>query len=120
MKDRLMKVFLKHLLYFSVIASYLVILQFFHISCPFRFFTGIPCPACGTTRALLALTRLDFSESIFYNPAALAVVALVMVFAHAKTLRRKLSKRTINTVMFILVFVVLLVYLIRIIWFNIP
>lgn len=32
--------------------------------CPFRYFTGIPCPTCGMTRSLLALAHGDFIHAV--------------------------------------------------------
>ncbi len=37
-------------------------------SCPFKTLTGIPCPLCGTTRAALALGRLDVAEAFLRYP----------------------------------------------------
>ena len=36
--------------------------------CLLREITGIPCPACGSTRSLLAWTHLDPSGAFFFNP----------------------------------------------------
>jgi hypothetical protein len=38
--------------------------------CPFHALTGVPCPGCGTTRALLALVRGDVPAALAWNPAA--------------------------------------------------
>jgi len=38
--------------------------------CLFRELTGLPCPTCGTTHAVLALARLDFPHAIVFNPLA--------------------------------------------------
>jgi hypothetical protein len=38
--------------------------------CLFRELTGLPCPACGTAHAALALTRLDVAGAIAFNPLA--------------------------------------------------
>jgi hypothetical protein len=47
-------------------------------ACPFRLLTDIPCPACGTARAALALARLDPAGALAVSPlAAAAWVALV-------------------------------------------
>ena len=36
--------------------------------CWLRQLTGIPCPACGCTRSLLAWSKFDLSQAFFYNP----------------------------------------------------
>ncbi len=38
------------------------------VRCPFRFLTGISCPGCGMTRALLALLRGDLAAAYDYHP----------------------------------------------------
>jgi hypothetical protein len=50
--------------------------------CPFRELTGLPCPACGTTRAALALARLDPAGAIALNPLA-TLGALIFVLGGA-------------------------------------
>jgi len=45
--------------------------------CPFHALTaGIPCPTCGTTRALLALMQGDVAASLGYHPAVAPGVAM--------------------------------------------
>jgi len=39
-----------------------------HTLCMFRRFTGIPCPACGSTHSLIALSHGRFIEAMQYNP----------------------------------------------------
>ena len=38
------------------------------IPCVFNLITGLLCPGCGNTRAVLCLSRLDFSGALSYNP----------------------------------------------------
>lgn len=46
--------------------------------CPFRFLTGLPCPACGSGGAALALARLDPAGAFAASPlAAAAWVAFI-------------------------------------------
>lgn len=39
------------------------------IACVFRMLTDLPCLACGSTRAVLALGRFDFATAFRMNPA---------------------------------------------------
>lgn len=43
--------------------------------CAFRALTGLRCPGCGMTHALLLLTQLRVTESLAAHPAALVLVA---------------------------------------------
>jgi hypothetical protein len=48
-------------------------------ACPVRAWVGLPCPTCGTTRALMALGHLDFATAVAWNPlVALSIVVLVV------------------------------------------
>lgn len=37
-------------------------------ACLFKLMTGIPCPACGSTRSVLCLLNGQFTEAFFINP----------------------------------------------------
>ena len=58
------------------------------VSCLFKTLTGISCPACGMTRAFLAMLRFDFLSAIYYNilsiPLAIflayAIIRLIIDF----------------------------------------
>ena len=48
--------------------------------CPFKQLTGIPCPACGSGRAALALARFDMSGALLRYPMpSLAWIAFVIM-----------------------------------------
>jgi len=38
--------------------------------CPFHAWTGLPCPGCGATRAVLALSAGDPAAALAWNPLA--------------------------------------------------
>ena len=57
------------------------------ILCPFRRLTGLPCPACGATRALLAASRLDFGRAFALNP----ILPLAALLLCARTVQHRQS-----------------------------
>lgn len=55
----------------------LVFRQGFRIPCVFYELTGLQCPGCGNTRAVLAVLRLDLKAAFAYNPLFLPEVAYI-------------------------------------------
>ena len=67
-------------------------------SCPFRLLTGVPCPTCGATRAVLAAGQTRFLDALLYNPlltvAAVAGLAwLVLRLGFGRTIQLDLAPR---------------------------
>jgi hypothetical protein len=55
--------------------------------CPFHAITGISCPGCGMTRALLSIGQLRFGEGIHWNPFSIPLLIVMGIcFCHGKTL----------------------------------
>jgi hypothetical protein len=48
--------------------------------CLFRNVTGIPCPSCGTTHALLSIARGDFREAVRENILGYPAAGMLLVF----------------------------------------
>lgn len=48
------------------------------LACPLRTLTGVPCPLCGMTTSVTAMSRLRIGEALAANPGGV-VVALVAV-----------------------------------------
>ena len=46
--------------------------------CPFRFFTGLTCPGCGTTRALHQLMHGHFVAAFMLNPLLLLALPFLL------------------------------------------
>ncbi len=38
------------------------------IPCPFNLLTGLDCPGCGNTRAVIAILNFNFTEAFSLNP----------------------------------------------------
>ena len=51
--------------------------------CVFKGLTGLPCPTCGSTRALGRLFALDFAGALGMNPFTTLVAVLVAGWAVA-------------------------------------
>lgn len=49
------------------------------VACPLRAATGIPCPFCGMTRAVVAAVHGHLGASLAFNPAGVVVLALALV-----------------------------------------
>lgn len=63
------------------IAAYLTASNLmFGTVCPMVFFTGLPCPGCGMTRAFLLVLQLRFAEAWEMHPLVYGWIALAAVF----------------------------------------
>ncbi len=61
--------------------------------CPVREVTGVPCPGCGLTRAVMLLLRGDFYGALkMHAYAPLLLIALILLFG-AAVLPREYSQR---------------------------
>jgi hypothetical protein len=61
-------------------------------ACPLRSALGVPCPACGSGRALVALARLEPLAAFGWNPLA-ALAAMLFVTGGVVAVARELAGR---------------------------
>lgn len=47
--------------------------------CLFRFTTGYPCPACGTTHMVLAIAEGNFRQAVGHNPLMFCLAGFVVI-----------------------------------------
>jgi hypothetical protein len=50
-------------------------------NCVFHEITGFPCPTCGGTRSLIALSRFDLANSFMCNPLVAMFAIGLMIFS---------------------------------------
>ena len=73
----------------GVAAILLLACHFGIILCPLKRFTGIPCPTCGSTRAVVCVLKGDFVGAFRYQPLVMTlVIAAVPVALMAKLSHR--------------------------------
>ena len=48
--------------------------------CAFKTITGLPCPTCGVTRTIIALSRGDVDRALFLNPLATIACAAGLLY----------------------------------------
>lgn len=51
------------------------------IICPIRVLFGYPCPMCGATRAIGALSRGEFITSLRFNPLGVFITAGIILWS---------------------------------------
>lgn len=51
----------------------------FNISCVFKNIFHFPCPACGMTRAFIAILSLDFKTAISYNILSIPLFLIIII-----------------------------------------
>ncbi|KAA6341024.1 hypothetical protein EZS27_011154 [termite gut metagenome] len=57
----------------------IVCITFLFSPCLIKLFSGYPCPACGTRRAMVAALKGDFIISFYINPYGLLFLLLAVL-----------------------------------------
>ena len=83
------------LLISSAVLVFAGVMYGFSVPCVIRAVTGVPCPGCGMTRALISALRLDFVAAFLHHPLFPTVPVLYAFFLFDGQL---FKKKTLNTV----------------------
>jgi|SRR5450631_3077110 Protein of unknown function (DUF2752) len=75
--DEQARVHLDYLISNLLVLSLLPLAHLVPHFCVFRSLTGMPCPGCGVTHAVLLALALDFRGSLLANPAGLLIAAAI-------------------------------------------
>ena len=114
-KKYIIKLLLKHLLYGSIILAVILLYQVTGIHCPIKYLLGIPCPACGMTRSLFSMLRMDIRGSFSYTPMTSLVIIAVLLGMHEKLFAHK---KIIDGILIIVAVLTLTLYIYRVISLN--
>ena len=90
------------LLYCIVLFAYSLVMTVTGIHCPISYITGIKCPACGVSRAMLALFSLDFRAYAEYNCMALPLILAAWLLINEEFFKHKRIVRTLAFTVLIL------------------
>lgn len=66
-------------LFVAALAGLFSLLASSHVPCGFALIFHIPCPGCGSTRAMLALASGDLHAFVRYNPLAPFMTVLIVI-----------------------------------------
>lgn len=104
--DRIKLIILVFIIYFFM--------TLLHIGCPIKFITGISCPGCGMTRAVIAALQLHFHQAFYFHPLFLLTPLMLGLFVFNDFIRPVLRK-----IIWIIVIVIFLVtYIIRLLFMQ--
>lgn len=87
----------------------------FRIPCIFHEVTGLHCPGCGGTRAVISLVKLDFYQAFRYNMLIIIAIPFFILHVMCRYIF-KLKYRIPNYVWYMLIVIVILFGILR----NIP
>lgn len=59
---------------------YLCLNSHIPVVCIFKKITNIPCVGCGSTRALICLSKGEILNALYYNPLTIILVIVFLVF----------------------------------------
>ena len=66
------------------------------VLCPLKRFTGVPCPTCGSTRAVLSALHGDFAKAFALQPLVMTLVIASGPIALAAKLSQKAKRLLIS------------------------
>lgn len=47
--------------------------------CLMKYVTNIPCPSCGSTRAILSILRGKYSQGFYQNPLGYILILIIFI-----------------------------------------
>lgn len=75
---------------FGCTLLYGLLAYLFRIPCPIKETTGVSCPGCGMSRALISMLKFDWSTAVHYHPLVFFVIPVLIcliIFYERKTVK---------------------------------
>jgi hypothetical protein len=69
----------------GVMTLYCVIAYALSLPCPINYVSGISCPGCGMTRAVISLCKLDLARAFYYHPMVFFIIPAVPCYLVLKS-----------------------------------
>ncbi len=92
------------IIYGGIVLLGLVVTRFFHATqflpgCVFRSLTGIPCPTCGSTRAMNFLAEGKIIAALSMNPLVAAAIISSLLYLAYTLITLVFTLRRVNVVL---------------------
>ncbi len=120
MSSKVKFVLLYHIKIILVVVLYYLILHILDWTCLIRGITKIPCPVCGSTRAILSLLKFDLNGYMFYNPVALLIAGVLIMGFYRTFLIKFINKYLFDFIFYIVLLIIMITYIYRMIYGIIP
>ena len=92
----------------------ILILHLVGIGCPTRFLTGVSCPGCGMTRAVIHTLKCDFKGALYYHPLVFTLPLIAFLYLR----RNRINKIVLNSLLFVIILAFFGVYVARLLDFK--
>lgn len=83
--------------------------------CIIKKITGLPCPACGMTRAFFYFFTFDLEKAFYYHPLFPLVIVGFFLIVSQKLNKKLQDSKVINIIYLIMGIIFIIVYIIRMI-----
>jgi len=100
----------KILFFILIIILYIIILNILNISCPIKYITGVSCPGCGMTRAVILALQFKFTDAFYYHPLWIIMppTAIILIILYIKD-----NKKIFNILIISLALLFFIIYIYR-------
>ncbi len=101
--------FLNNIAYCIIFFGIAFVLYISGVGCPIKFVTGISCPGCGITRAVISALKLDFYDAFYFYPP----IVLLPIFTMFLIFGKRMPEKHKNLFCWVCLTVIIVVYFIR-------